>query len=449
MNEINIVALEIGSSKIKGAVGSIDDTGVLTVKAVDEEPITDWVRYGIVSNAEEVANHATLLLERLENRCGGRFTTGVYVSIGGRSFRSEPRECERLLPNEMEISADIIEQLIAETLNTANPRREVLSVVPREFIVDKRRVNKPIGSLGQQIKMLSNIITCRPQIKRNLQHLLTEKLGLNVNGHVIRQISQADFTLNPEEKRLGCMLVDCGAETTTVSIYKHGYLQYLATLPMGSRNITRDLTHLNILEERAEEIKHQYGNNASLSLPGVNSADVNKFISYRAGEIIANINNQIQLAGLQPSALPMGIILVGRGSRLVGFSERLANKTGLKVRFGNAARTDLRLADPRISISDSLDVIATLYDAAHHNPVDCFSAEPETPEVEEVVETVVETPVPEIEPEPDPIIKPADPKPRRPKGKGSWITRGWERFTEMLEAPEDDDDAVMQEDNDD
>ena len=34
--------------------------------------------------------------------------------------------------------------------------------------------------------------------------------------------------LTPEEKRLGCMLVDMGAETTTVSIYKEGHLVYFA-----------------------------------------------------------------------------------------------------------------------------------------------------------------------------------------------------------------------------
>ena len=51
-----------------------------------------------------------------------------------------------------------------------------------------------------------------------------------------------------------------GAETTTVSIYKNDVLIYLATIPVGSRNITKDITALNILEERAEEIKKSVGN---------------------------------------------------------------------------------------------------------------------------------------------------------------------------------------------
>lgn len=38
MEEKNIIAIEIGSSKIKGALGSFSPNGILTVKAVEEEP---------------------------------------------------------------------------------------------------------------------------------------------------------------------------------------------------------------------------------------------------------------------------------------------------------------------------------------------------------------------------------------------------------------------------
>lgn len=82
-----------------------------------------------------------------------------------------------------------------------------------------------------------------------------ERLRLSVNDIFVRPLVEADLVLYPEEKRQGCMLVDFGADTTTVSIYKNGVLNYLSTIPMGSRNITRDITALNYLEERAEELK--------------------------------------------------------------------------------------------------------------------------------------------------------------------------------------------------
>lgn len=454
MKETNIVALEIGSSKIKGAVGSIDDNGVLTVRVVDEEPLLDSVRYGVVSNAEEVANRASRLLDRLEDRSGNKTITGVYVALGSRSMRTDPRETERILPQEMEITADIIEQLMAEAAAATSPSRDQIDVVPREFIVDKTRVLKPIGTLGSSILMRSNIVSCRPQIKRNLCHLVNEKLSLDIFGFPVRQIAQADFVITHDEKRLGCMLVDCGAETTTVSIYKHGHLQYMQTMPLGSRNITRDLTHLNYLEEQAEEVKIHYGNaKAGAFSAEVNTnidlATVNKFVAARAGEIIANIKEQVKQAGFMPKDLPSGIILVGRGARLAGFSERLADTVDLRVRLGTSVRTDVRLADPRISISDSVDVISTLYAASRHNPMECLE-EPEPVYVPEP--EPVRTVEPKEEPEPEPERKPAaDQRPAK-KTKQSWFRKVGDQLVKLVDEnrvdDDDDDEGVMIEDKD-
>ena len=57
-----IVALEVGSSKIRAALGEVDDAGTLTVKAVEEERLVDSVRHGVVLNVSEVAEGARKVL---------------------------------------------------------------------------------------------------------------------------------------------------------------------------------------------------------------------------------------------------------------------------------------------------------------------------------------------------------------------------------------------------
>jgi cell division protein FtsA len=71
-----------------------------------------------------------------------------------------------------------------------------------------------------------------------------------VNGIILSPLAVAKHVLSYDERQLGCMLVDLGAETTTVSIYKNDALIHIATLPFGGRNITRDIMSLNVLEER-------------------------------------------------------------------------------------------------------------------------------------------------------------------------------------------------------
>ena len=60
--------------------------------------------------------------------------------------------------------------------------------------------------------------------------------------------------------RSGCALVDFGADTTTISVYKNNILRYLSVLPLGGNTITRDITSLQMEEQDAEKLKLQYGN---------------------------------------------------------------------------------------------------------------------------------------------------------------------------------------------
>ena len=101
MEERNIIAIEIGSSKIKGALGTyFAPTGVLTVKAVEEEPLLDWVRYGAVSNVEETSRLVEKIIRKIEQRVAPGKVCSVYVALGGRSCCSISRSAERMLPEE-------------------------------------------------------------------------------------------------------------------------------------------------------------------------------------------------------------------------------------------------------------------------------------------------------------------------------------------------------------
>ncbi len=380
MEEKYIVALEIGSSKIKGATGTVDPAGALSVKAVEEEKLADGVRYGCIRNVVETATAIRNVIDRLEQREPGHKVTGVYVSVGGRSLMAQSIEIERRLPSEMEITNELISDIINDALGYQLHERSIVGVAPREFRVDNSPTNRAVGMFGSHISARLNLISCRTQLVRNLNHVLDERLHIGINDVFVRQIAEADLVLFPEEKRQGCMLVDFGAETTTVSIYKNGVLLYLSTIPMGSRNITRDITTLNYLEEFAEDLKIDGGNalsstepTASVPVGGFDFGLINNYVAARAGEIICNINEHIKYAGLTPDRLPAGIILIGRGSKLNGFDRRLENLTTMKTRFGTPGNR-IRILDGRVNGADHVDVLAILAAASKEKNVqDCMS----------------------------------------------------------------------------
>lgn len=380
MEEKYIAALEIGSSHIRAAVGTVDDSGYLTLLAVEEEHAVDVVRYGIVQNVDEVSNRIKRLILRLENypSISPRKIKGVYVGIGGRSTASTSREVIRQFDEETDITAHIIDQIKEEAKANGLTERTVIDVLPKDFVVDNFECPNPIGTLGKNIRADINLITCRPKILRNLDIAIAERQQLAVKDRFVRQISIADLVLTGDEKQLGCMLVDFGAETTTVSIYRGGSLRYLATLPLGSRNITRDVMVLNnITEERAEELKRALGD-AMNEEPNFRKSDfdgdatkVNSGIRARAGEIVANILEQVKYAGYSlPNDMAGGIVVVGSGAKLKGFIDLLAEQSKVKVHLGALPNT-IRITDTRLQNTGMIDIIALL-NAATHNPAECM-----------------------------------------------------------------------------
>ncbi|MCI9285298.1 MAG: hypothetical protein HFJ91_05810 [Muribaculaceae bacterium] len=400
MEEKTIIALEIGSSKIKGAAGIIDTSGSLSVKAVEEEFTGDIVRYGCIRNVVETTNAVRNVISRLEQRLSPRRIEGVYLSVGGRSLTSETINMERRMPRETEVTPDLIESITNEVTSTSVPDRSVVGITLREILVDGTHAPKPIGMMGSHIEARLNLISCRTQLMRNLAMVIEERLGLKIHYTFVRPLAEAELVLFPEEKKLGCMFVDFGAETTTVAIYKNGVLVHLVTLPLGSRNITRDITTLNHLEERAEQLKIQVGSaipgTTEVPLAGIGQADVtaiNNLVAARAAEIILNICEQLKYAGLTPDKLAGGIVTVGRGARLNGFNQRLEQLSGMKVRLGTPGNR-IRILDPRMESSDAVDVISILAQAASANdPAECLS------KPEPVVTVNVTPPVPEVKPE--------------------------------------------------
>lgn len=377
MPERYIVAIEIGSSKLRGAIATADDMGMIDVLAVEEEKLTGSVRYGCINNVE-VSNAISRICERLEQypRVSPRMIKGVYVGLGGRSMISAHVDVEARLPAEMEITREIIADLRQRAARNVSAERDIADIVAIKYTVDNRQQANPVGSYGNSVGARMCVVTCAPVIKRMIRRVLSERLGLEINGYVTRPLAQGAIALTDDERRLGCMFVDFGAETTSVVIYKNGAPLYVATLPLGSRNITIDLTNLNYIEERAEEIKKVSGNamgadSQRRGADGIDYTEVNNYVHARAAEIVTNILAQIEYAGLKGADLPGGIVIVGGGARLRGFNELLAQQSKLKVRMGTT-QASVRISDSGVNPGENIDVISILAAAAKMPPSECL-----------------------------------------------------------------------------
>lgn len=437
MEPRSIAAIEISSSKIKGGVATVDAAGVLTVLAIEEIKASNNVRYGRVQNVQEVSSAVNEVIRKLENNpavAPGKIV-GVVIPVGGRSLASIPASGTLNFPGDMEIMADTVSRLKQEALRNVITSKYVETVLPRTFYVNNVAVGKPVGNYGQTFRGDFVLIAISPESRRNLERVKFESITPDRVFPRLRATAVADLVVTESERELGCALVDFGAETVTISVYKDKALCYLATLPLGSRTITRDLMNgLSLTEDRAEEFKINIGD-AALPETGVSAGDptaveINNFVQARAGEIAANIVHQILQSGFKGQELASGIILTGGGSLLRNFDNVLAAQSKMPVRKA-AIPPVVEFRSNFDRTPENIDIVALLWAGARSpKVVDCiftpphstivFSTpeeepEPETPAARHTEpETPRHRPEPAVEPRVEPVVsRPAyrDPEP--------------------------------------
>lgn len=357
-NKQYIVAIEIGSSKIAGVVAMKENPqGNISILTVEEVKTNECVRFGCIKNVEETKHYIGEVIRKLESHMNDAKISSIYLNLAGRSVRNFTTQVNRHLDVETAITQETINSLIQEGRQVSIKGFDVLDIVPRKFLVDNVEIKKPVGTFGSDISATLNTIIGKSTLKTNLHRVIDP--NIKVNDIIITPLAVANNILSYDERQLGCMLIDFGSETTTISIYKNDALIYLATLPLGGRNITRDIMSLNLLEDKAEELKQSIGNamanettSNSIQVEGITVADVSKYVVARSGEIVANINEQLNFAGIKADELSSGIIVIGGGSYLNGFVELLDKTTKLKVRRGSYP-SHVNLLDQKAQNSDS------------------------------------------------------------------------------------------------
>ena len=361
-----IVALEIGSSKIVGAIAEKTSAGYLSVKHLQEEKHLNSVRYGIVQNVENIKSSINHILHTLEGMVDGRITQ-VYLGVSGRSLHSIVSEVNRSVGTTESITRELIDRIIHEATSTPIKHHDTVDIVPRAYYVDKVETPNPVGQFGSSIKIKVNLIVAKPALKLNLNRLMT--FGIPAKDYIVTPLAVAEQILSESDRELGCMLVDMGAETTTVSIYKNKALIFLNTLPLGGRNLTRDVMNgMNVLEETAENVKKNINNPldpsnvSNVRIEGVDAREAANYISARTGEIIANINQQLADAGVTSNDI-QSIVLIGGGAHLGGLQQKMEETIKIKVRMGQNPLS-INILNSNINRMEYIEVFALLAQAA-------------------------------------------------------------------------------------
>ncbi|MFC1780592.1 cell division protein FtsA [Patescibacteria group bacterium] len=352
-----VSALDVGSSKICAVVASVEEDNVPQVIGVASQPSVG-IKKGVVVNIDDAINCIASTLEAAE-RMAGITVPSVYLSVSGKHITSTNNKGVVAVSTDEIIPDDVFRAIESARTVSIPPGREILHVIPREFIVDSQGgVKDPIGMTGTRLEVDAHIVSATSTVLHNLLKCV-EQLGLKVEDVVFSGWASSNAVLTDTEKELGVMMLDIGGGITSISTFVEDAITYSGCVPFGGVNITSDLAiglrvslddaerikvnasdllkggksarSVDVSEKEKKKSKTKEIDVSSLGIEGTSIIDRGLFdeiIEARLSEMFDLVMEQISQSGTDTS-MPAGVVLTGGGALLPNIT-RVAKKI-LKV----------------------------------------------------------------------------------------------------------------------
>ncbi|MCP3876219.1 MAG: cell division protein FtsA [Desulfobacteraceae bacterium] len=346
-NEKIIVGLDIGTTKICAIVGEMLEDEI-NVIGVGSHPSTG-LRKGTVVNIESTVDSIKKAVEEAELMAGCDISS-VYVGIAGNHIKGLNSHGIIAIKGR-EITDQDVERVIDAAKAVAIPTdREILHVIPQEFIVDDMEsIQNPVGMTAIRLEAKIHIVTGAVSSARNIVKCCN-KAGLEVCDIALESLASGEAVLTDEEKELGCVIADMGGGTTDMALFKDNNLKYIYDLTLGGHNLTNDISiGLRTPLPEAEKIKIEHGtcvpenvrSGSTIEVPAVGGRAPKKLskgilaeiLEPRVEEIFTLLKNELHSNGLENS-FPAGFVLTGGSVVLNGISETAEDVFNVPVRIG-------------------------------------------------------------------------------------------------------------------
>ncbi len=336
-----VIGLDIGTSNIKVVVAENRSSNELHILAAGQKP-SSGLRRGYVMDPDAAAQAIRSAIKEAE-KISNVNIKHAYISVGGIKLEALGTKGLAIASRaDNEITATDVNRAVLQAENNLSriANRTIVHRIPISFKIDGEVVfGQPIGMKGEKLEAEVLFVT---SVNQHLSNLVksVESAHVIVDDIVASPLAASCAVISKRQKEVGAMLIDIGAETTSLAVFEEGNLFSLEIFPFGSAHITNDIAlGLQISLEEAEELKLNYvSDNQKRKL-----ADI---IEARLEDIFELIENHLKKIG-RSGLLPAGAILTGGGANIANIETLAKNSLKLPTKIG-APYIPLKIHDKQI-----------------------------------------------------------------------------------------------------
>lgn len=317
-----VAGIDIGSSHIKVVVAfGVADKGHFVPKIIGTGVAESrGVHRGYIVDPAEAVSSVRTAIAQAEKTSGHKIKR-AYVSFSGVGLGSVVSEGSSAISR---ADMEITEQDMALALESAETNiskediinRKIINTIPIEYKLDgKTSWGEALGLKAHKLEVKALFITC---MEKHVADLIktVESADVEVVDIVAGPIAESFVTLSKKEKRVGALLANIGAETTSIIVFENNTIISLEVLPMGGTDLTGDIAlGLKMSLEEAEHLKVSHTSRVVFS-----QSKLDEIVARRLKEIFVPIDRHLKSIGRQ-ALLPAGAILSGGASATSNMKE--------------------------------------------------------------------------------------------------------------------------------
>lgn len=345
-----LTGLDIGTTKVCAVIIKEDLGGKLNVVGIGSAP-SHGLRKGVVVNIEQTVQSVQQALGEAEHMAGIE-VNGIFVGIAGDHIRSlNSKGVVGVARDDHEVTHNDVERAISAAKALALPiDREILHVIPQEFIVDDQDgIPDPVGLSGVRLEVEVHLVTAAVTSAQNIVKSV-QRAGYEVEEIVLEPLASSLAVLDDDERNLGIALIDLGGGTTDVAMFFEGHIRHTSVVALGGQHVTNDIAiGLRTPPEQAEHIKIDHGcalsemvkTNQTLTVPGVGGraprvisrSVLTDIIQPRMEEILSLTYQEMSNSDML-NLMAAGAVITGGGAMLSGTIDLAERLWGMPVKMG-------------------------------------------------------------------------------------------------------------------
>ena len=354
LQSVPLVAVDLGSHGVRAMAAEMTTGGLLRILGVETSNKFECVERGIVTNTSDAGFMINEVLKKLSNRVRVEALPSTFVCVGGRTMQVVAVHSTRDQVRRKEIAQPLLDAMEVECkqkIEARNPDVAVLDLVPYFYKLDG--VEQEHQPTENQRAALVEAHFIAFVGKKELEQKIVDSFNRSAKRleHIyVRPDALMNAITTDEDMANGCAILDMGAQTTTLTVYKGNQYLYNKVVPLGGYDITRDIEQIGISLAYAEQLKCKYGyasadmvsTNHRFRLPAptmpqgevaVMATEIADIISARLEQMLTPL-----LDVLNAEASRFRVLYVtGGAAMLQGLVEYIQAKTSIPVMYGSHA----------------------------------------------------------------------------------------------------------------